>query len=142
MLSLTGLYTVMPYPLPLASILLFLILAIILSYMLLLDGTIAIFDGAKKNYQSDVKLHIALKSSQKDNLMRIIILNLVALVSGFVCLFMPAAAIQSFGWIMLVLSFVNVFITLVMLKLFINMYLPFNSENGKKCNFHKGGKNA
>ena len=52
------------------------ILAIILSYMLLLDGTIAIFDGAKKNYQSDVKLHIALKSSQKDNLMRIIILNL------------------------------------------------------------------
>ncbi|MBR1987630.1 MAG: hypothetical protein IKA36_01190 [Clostridia bacterium] len=118
------------------------ILAIILSYMLLLDGTIAIFDGAKKNYQSDVKLHIALKSSQKDNLMRIIILNLVALVSGFVCLFMPAAAIQSFGWIMLVLSFVNVFITLVMLKLFINMYLPFNSENGKKCNFHKGGKNA
>ena len=118
------------------------ILAIAISYLILLDGTISIFESAKKNYQADVKLHVAIKSAQKDNVMKIIIFNLIVLVAGFVCLFMPSVSIRSFGWVMLVLSFVSVFINLAMLKLFINMYLPFNSENGKKCNFHKGGKNA
>lgn len=118
------------------------IIAIALSYLILLDGTVAIFESAKKDYQSDVKLYVALKSAQKENTMRVVIFNLIALVSGFVCVFMPSASIRSFGWIMLVLSFVSVFVILAMLRLFIKMYLPFNSENGKKCHFHKGGKNA
>ena len=64
------------------------------------------------------------------------------LVAGFVCLFMPVASIQSFCWVMLVLSVVSTFTNLVLMRLFIKMYLALNNENGSKCNFHKGGKDA
>ena len=64
------------------------------------------------------------------------------LVVGFICIFMPVAAIQSFGWVALVLSLVATFTNLAMMRLFVKMYLALNNEDGKKCNFHKGGKNA
>ena len=63
-------------------------------------------------------------------------------VSGFISIFMPIPAVQSFGWVALVLSIVSLFTNLALMRLFIKMYLAINNEDGKKCNFHKGGKNA
>ena len=118
------------------------VLAMMLGFVLAVDSLIVILESAKKYYQEDTKLYIAFKAAQKDNLFKILIINIVALAVGFVCLFMPTLSIQSFGWVMFVLPFVSAFVSLVLMKLFINMYLALNSTNGKKCNFHKGGKNA
>ena len=72
----------------------------------------------------------------------ILILNAFIALVGFGCLFMPTLSIQSFGWVMMVMSLVSIFCSLALMRLFIKMYLPFNNIDGKKCNFHKGGKNA
>ena len=80
--------------------------------------------------------------AKKETWMRILITLSVIFVVGLIGVFMPSMAVKSVGWVMLVMSVVALFTTLVLMRLFINMYLPLNPKDGKKCNFHKGGKNA
>lgn len=118
------------------------IVAMMICFILATDGLLLIFERAKKHYQEGTKLHIAIKHAQKECLTRTFVSNVLVALTGFACLFMPSLALSSFGWVALVLPFVTVFTNLVLMKLFLNMYLALNSTNGKKCNFHKGGKNA
>ena len=116
--------------------------AILIAFILTVDCLMSLFEKAKQHYQNNTKLYIAFKMAQKETLFKTLFLNAVVLISGFICLFMPNMAIQSFGWVMLVLSLVSTFTNLALMRLFVKMYLAINNENGKKCNFHKGGKNA
>lgn len=118
------------------------ILAMMLTLVLSVDSLITIIEKAKSYYNRDAKLHVAFKMAQKDSLARIMFTNALVALAGFVCLLLPSATLKSFGWVSMVMSLVNIFTSLVMMRLFINMYLPFNNTDGKKCNFHKGGKNA
>ncbi len=115
---------------------------LILCLMFSADSLMTIIEKAKKYYNADTKLHIAFKTAQKESLVKIFIQNGLLIFVGLVSIFMPNMAIQSFGWAMLVLPFVTLFTSLVLMRLFIKMYLSLNSFDGKKCNFHKGGKNA
>ena len=118
------------------------LIGLLVASLIAIDSLIAIIERAKAHYEEGVELHIAFKLAQKESLMRVIVGNLVLLVAGFVSVFMPNLAISSFGWSALVLPFVSVFVSLALMRLFIKMYLSLNSTNGKKLNFHKGGKNA
>lgn len=118
------------------------LLGFVIAFVVAVDTIFAMFERAKSHYQADVKLFIAMKMAQKETLFRTLISNVLLLVAGFICMFMPQMAIQSFGWVVFVMSFVSAFTSLVLMKLFVKMYLPFNNNNGSKCNFHKGGKNA
>lgn len=118
------------------------IIGMLIAFAILVDTLINIFEKTKTHYQSDVKLFVAIKMAQRETLIKTIISNVTLMIIGLICLFMPVMSVQSFGWVVFVLSFVSTFISLVLMKLFIKMYLPFNSVDGKKCNFHKGGKNA
>lgn len=117
-------------------------IALMVCIILAIDGLMSIIESAKKHYQQDKKLYIAFKIAMKENLTKIIFSNVLVCLTGFICLFMPSLSIQSFGWVAFVLSFVSVFCSLVLMKLFIKMYMALNNTDGKKCNFHKGGKNA
>ena len=118
------------------------ILGFVLAFVVAADTIFAMIDKAETHYQSDVKLFISFKMAQKETLFRTLISNVILLLAGFICMFMPQMAVQSFGWVVFVMSFVSAFTSLVLMKLFIKMYLPLNNNNGSKCNFHKGGKNA
>ena len=118
------------------------VIAILLGLVFAVDGLLMIFEKAKEHYKSGTQLYIAFREAQKESLFKTLFLNALLLVAGFICLFMPIPSIQSFGWVMLVLPIVSTFTNLVLMRLFIKMYLALNSENGQKCNFHKGGKNA
>lgn len=118
------------------------VVGLMLAYILLAEGMMTIFENAKQHYQSNTKLFVALKLSQKESMPKLLISSILSMALGFVCLFMPTLSVKSFGWVMFVSSFVIILVNLAMMRLFIKMYLPFNSENGAKCNFHKGGKNA
>jgi len=117
-------------------------IAFAISLLFAIDSIISIIETAKKHYQEDTKLNIAFKMSIKENLTKTLINGALILVSGFVCMFMPSLAVQSFGWVAFVMSFVSVFTSMALMRLFVKMYLAINNEDGKKCNFHKGGKNA
>jgi len=106
------------------------------------DTMLMVLESAKKHYQEDTKLYIAFKMAMKENLARSMFTNALVAIAGLICIFMPVLSVQSFGWVALVLPFVSVFTLHALMRLFIKMYLALNNENGTKCNFHKGGKNA
>ncbi|MBE5741283.1 MAG: hypothetical protein E7351_01975 [Clostridiales bacterium] len=118
------------------------IVAMLICLIVAIDSLMSVFENAKRHYQEETKLYIAFKVAQKETLFKTLISNLMITVVGFICLFMPTMAVQSFGWVALVLSIVNLFTNLVLMRLFTKMYLALNNSDGKKCNFHKGGKNA
>ncbi len=118
------------------------ILAMLVCFVLAVDGLISMLEKTKQNYKAGTPLHISFRESQKSTLFKSLFLNALELVAGFICLFMPVASIQSFGWVALVLSIVSTFTNLALMRLFVKMYLALNNEDGKKCNFHKGGPNA
>lgn len=117
-------------------------LASLLCIVLAVDSIMAILESAKNHYQHDTQFHICFKLALKENLFKTLILNSIIVLTGFACVFMPALSIQSFGWVALVMPVVSVFCSQVLMRLFIKMYLALNNKDGKKCNFHKGGKNA
>ena len=118
------------------------LIAMLVCFVLAVDCLMMVFEKTKSNYQSGTPLYIAFREAQKQSLFKMLFLNALVLITGFICLFMPVGAVQSFGWVALVLSLVSTFTNLVLMRLFIKMYLALNNEDGKKCNFHKGGKNA
>ena len=118
------------------------VIGLMLAYLLMADSLVSILENAKRHYQADTKLYIAFKLAFKESLVRIFVNNTLFALLGFACMFMPSLGIQSFGWVAFVLPFVSVFVSLALMRLFVAMYLAINNEDGKKCNFHKGGKNA
>lgn len=117
-------------------------IAAMICIVLAVDSIMAILESAKKHYKHDTQFHICFKLALKENLFKTLILNSIIVLMGFACLFMPSLPIQSFGWIALIMPIVSVFCSQVLMRLFIKMYLALNNTDGKKCNFHKGGKNA
>ena len=117
-------------------------IALAICFLVAVDTVMIVLQAAKKHYQEDSKLHIAFKMAFKETMARTFINNSLFALVGLLCIFMPVLSVQSFGWVALVLPFVSIFTTQALMRLFVKMYLAINNENGKKCNFHKGGKNA
>ena len=118
------------------------LIGMLVGLLVMIDGMTAIFERAKEHFNQGIELHIAFKLAQKESMFSTIITNVLMFLTGFVCVFMPNLAIQSFGWVALILPFISVFANLALMRLFIKMYLVLNNTDGKKLNFHKGGKNA
>ena len=114
----------------------------LIAFIFIVDSFISIFEKAKEHYNYNTKLYIAMKVAQSETLTKTFVMNVGLMIVGFISLLMPSLAIQSFGWVVFVMSFVSLFCIQLLNRLFIKMYLPFNSTDGKKCNFHKGGQNA
>lgn len=118
------------------------IIGMMLCYLLMADTLLSIIETAKRHYATGKKMYISFKLAFKDCLVRTFVNNTLFMLLGFACMFMPSMGLQSFGWVTFVLPFVSVFVSLALMRLFVAMYLPLNNEDGKKCNFHKGGENA
>ncbi len=117
-------------------------ISLLICFILAADGMLMMFEKTKEHYQAGTTLYIAFRESQKETLFKTLFLNALILIVGLICVFMPINSVQSLGWVALVLSIVSTFINLVLMRLFVKMYLALNNEDGKKCNFHKGGKDA
>ncbi len=118
------------------------IIGMMVALLLAVEGIMHIIDIAKSHYQSGTPLYVAFKMAMRESLARTMFINAFLLVAGLVCLLMPTMAVQSFGWIIFISSIVSTFVSMALMRLFIKMYLALNNTDGKKLNFHKGGKNA
>jgi len=113
------------------------IFAIALGYIVAVIALTTTLENARQEYAKGKKLHTSLHQGINSSLVSTLTFNIMLIVSGIVCALMPNMAIQSFGLVTLVLGFVNLFCSQALMRLMINLYLPFNSEDGKKCNFTK-----
>jgi len=118
------------------------VIAAMVCIVLAVDSILAMLESAKKHYNHGTQFHICFKLALKENLFKSLVLTSIVSALGLICLFMPALAVQSFGWVALVMPIVAFVCSQALMRLFIKMYLALNNKDGKKCNFHKGGKNA
>ncbi len=113
------------------------VFAIVIAYILAVIGLSNSLENARQEYAKGKKLHTSLKQGINASLSSTITINVMLALAGIVCALMPNMAIQSFGIVTMVLSLLNIFCSQALMRLMINLYLPFNSEDGKKCNFTK-----
>ena len=113
------------------------VFAIVLGYIVAVIALTTTLENARQEYAKGKKLHTSLHQGINSSLVSTLTFNIMLIVSGIVCALMPNMAIQSFGLVTMVLGFINLFCSQVLMRLMINLYLPFNSEDGKKCNFTK-----
>ncbi len=109
--------------------------AIVLGYVMAVIALMTTLEHAKHAYARGRKLHTSLHQGINASLSSTLSINVMLILAGVVCALMPTMAIQSFGIVTLVLGFVNIFCAQALMRLMINLYLPFNAEDGKKCNF-------
>lgn len=113
------------------------VFAIVIAYVMAVIGLISTLENARREYAKGKKLHTSLKQGINLSLNSTITINVMLILAGIVCALMPTMALQSFGVVTMVLGFVNIFCSQALMRLMINLYLPFNAEDGKKCNFIK-----
>jgi len=113
------------------------IFAIILGYVLAVIALMTTLENARSEYAKGKKLHTCFKQGINASVVPTITINVMLALAGIVCALMPNMAIQSFGIVTMVLSLLNIFCAQALMRLMIKLYLPFNSEDGKKCNFTK-----
>ena len=117
------------------------IFAMVIGYVLAVMALTTTLETARQEYAKGKKLHTSLKQGINLNLTSTLTSNVMLALAGIVCALMPNMAIQSFGLVTMVLSLVNIFCSQVLMRLMIKLYLPLNSEDGKKCNFTREGNN-
>lgn len=118
------------------------IFAIVLGYVLAVVCLVSTLENARAEYAKGKKLHTSLHQGINSSVTSNLTVNIMMVLAGIVCALMPNMAIQSFGLVSMVLGFVNAFCSQVWMRVMINLYLPFNSEDGSKCNFTKEGKDV
>ena len=113
------------------------VFAIVLSYVFAVVALTNTLESARQEYAKGKKLHTSLKQGINSTVVSTITINVMLALAGIVCALMPNMAIQSFGIVTMVLALLNIFCSQALMRLMIKLYLPFNSEDGKKCNFTK-----
>lgn len=111
------------------------VFAIVIGYVLAVVALTNSLENAKREYAKGKKLHTSLRQGINATVSSTITLNVMFALAGIVCALMPNMAIQSFGIVTMVLGLLNIFCSQALMRLMIKLYLPFNSEDGKKCNF-------
>ena len=117
------------------------IFAMVLSYILAVIALTTTLENARNLYAKGRKLHTSLHQGINQSLSSTLTINIMLVLAGIICALMPTMAVQSFGLVVLVLGLVNIFCSQALMRLMINLYLPFNAEDGSKCNFTKEGTN-
>jgi preprotein translocase subunit SecD len=117
------------------------IFAIVIAYVLAVMALSNTLENARQEYAKGKKLHISLRQGINSTIGSTLTINTMFVLAGITCALMPNMAIQSFGIVSMVLGMVNIFCSQVLMRLMIKLYLPFNAEDGKKCNFTKEGVN-
>jgi len=106
-----------------------------LCYILAFDAIVSICENARIEYASGKKLRTCFKLAQKKSLWHILIANLFVFGAGVVCALIPNVAVNSFGGVALVLSLVNIFVSLVWFRVMLKLYSALNFYKGERCNF-------
>lgn len=120
------------------------VLGLGIGYVLSMTALISICETAKNEFKTGKKLHTCFKLAQRKCLFKILISNIFMFVTGIICALMPSMQVQSFGMVILVMSLVNIFCSLVLFRVMLKLYSALNFYKGERCNFRleEGDKNA
>ena len=104
----------------------------IFAFALAIIANVIIFEKVREEYALGKKIHLSFKGGMKKALWPILDSHIVlALVSMVIWIFAPSY-LKGFGIVLLMGCVVSVFISLVVTRYLLNIYLPLNSTKSKR----------
>ena len=113
------------------------LIALVLTYFLLFDGFIIIFEKIREEYRLGKKIPFAVKGGFKKAVWPIIDTNIIVALFGLVLCFFSNSVFKSIGFILLSGAILGVVTTLFMTKLICDWYLYLNSSKAKRLHLEK-----
>ena len=113
------------------------LVALVLTYLILFSGFIAIFEKVREEYKLGKKLPLAVKGGFKKAIWIVADMSIISAVFGLVLCFFGATLFKSIGFILLsgaILSFVTLYF---MTKLTCDWYVILNNKNAKRLHLEK-----
>lgn len=110
---------------------------IILSIGMAVDGTVIIFERFREEYKSGKKIPLASKIGFKRAFWPIFDSNITTIITAIVLYILGTASIQGFAITLLIGIVLSMFMNLVVLRTFVNWYLPINSIKPNKLRLPK-----
>lgn len=110
---------------------------IILSIGMAVDGTVIIFERFREEYKSGKKIPLASKIGFKRAFWPIFDSNITTIITAIVLYILGTASIQGFAITLLIGIVLSMFMNLVVLRAFVNWYLPINSIKPNKLRLPK-----
>lgn len=107
------------------------------AFFMSIIANVVIFENIKSEYSIGKKIHLSFKGGQKKSLWTILDSHVViALVAIVIWIFAPSY-LKGFGIMMLLGSILSVFISLVVTRYLLNIYLPLNSTKSKRLGLYR-----
>ena len=113
------------------------LIALVITYFMLFNGFIVIFEKVREEYKLGKKLPLAVKGGFKKGIWPVADMSIIAAVFGLVLCFFGATTFKSIGFILLsgaILSFVTLYF---MTKLTCDWYVILNNKNAKRLHLEK-----
>lgn len=111
--------------------------ALVLTYLMLFNGFVFVFEKVREEYKLGKKLPLAVKGGFKKAIWPVADMSIISAVFGLVLCFFGATMFKSIGFILLsgaILSFVTIYF---MTKLTCDWYVILNNKNAKKLHLEK-----
>jgi preprotein translocase subunit SecD len=113
------------------------LIALVLTYILMFDGYVIIFEKVREEYKLGKKIPLSVKGGFKKAVWPIVDVNIVTTLIAVVLCCFSAPLFRSIGFILLVGSLLGIFTTLVVSKLLCGWYLYLNSTKAKRLNLER-----
>ena len=113
------------------------IAGIILGLGFAVDANIIIFERMKDEYASGKKIPMAAKAGFKRALAPILDSNITTILAAIVLWILGTASVKGFAVTLLLGVVISMFTALVVTRILVKWYLPFNSTNAKKLRFKR-----
>ncbi len=107
------------------------------SYLLACFAIVTIFENARSEYAMGKKLYLSCKGGFKKSLVPILDSHALAIIIAIFLWIIAPASMKCFGIVLLIGSLLSMFISLLLLRWFVNMYLNINSTKAKKLRFKR-----
>lgn len=109
----------------------------IFAYLLSLVANVIIFENIRSEYSIGKKIHLSFKGGMKKSLWPILDSHIiVALVGAIIWIFAPST-FNGFGVMLFMGAIISVFISLVVTRYLLNIYLPLNSTKSKRLGLYR-----
>lgn len=110
---------------------------IIVALLVNVIAYVIMHNSIKNENNKGKKLHMSVKAGYKSSIGLIVDYHAVALISSIVLLIVGIQAVKGFAITLLLGSAISLFVSLVLFKWFLNLYLPLNTKNVNKFNLEK-----
>ncbi len=109
----------------------------VVSFLLAVGAIMIIFEKMRDEYKLGKKIHLSCKGGFKRSLWTILDLNAILILASIFIWVLAPSSLKCFAITIILGSLISIFISLALLRWFVNIYLEINSSKPKRIGFYR-----